>query len=142
MVPIPPDPQISGEVLLAAFAAVQLMVAIIGKVVDHFLERGRTEPLEEKLNQVLANDKEHTSNMREFLSRHADNSRMVTDLYAMHKVTDDDGRPAWYFPKKMLEMGEKNLEMLREIAMAQKETVHEMKSLVKELALIRKMKDD
>lgn len=136
-----PSSAISNEVLLAAFAAVQVLTAILGKVVDFFVDRGRIDPVEAKLDELIKRDVDRSGNVKDFLSRHADNSRMIADLYTMHKVIDEDGRPAWYFPKKMLDMGEKNLEMLREISMAQKETVHEMKMLVKELARMRNPRD-
>lgn len=116
----------SNEALLAIFAAVQVLSVALSKVIDYFVDRGRTDPIEAKLDAL-------TKSAEQWAPRRAEDSRMISDMYTMHKVTDDEGRPIWYFPKKMLDMADEHLEMLREISLAQKETALEMKSIVNQL---------
>lgn len=117
------------EVLLAAFAAIQVLTVIIGKVVDYFLDKGKMDPLEAKIDKLLELEKARQQSINEMMRVKVEDSRMLADLYTMHKVIDEDGRPAWFFPKKMLDMSEKHLEMLREISVAQKDAAHEMNAI-------------
>src|SRR5262249_22493408 len=126
----------SNEVLLAAVTVMQVLSIAVSKVIDYFLEKGKTDPIENKIDKLLDADKAREGTIREMARVKAEDSRMLQDLYAMHKVIDDEGRPAWFFPKKMLEMSEDHLTMLRDIALAQKEAALTMKAIIDRLTCL------
>jgi hypothetical protein len=124
----------SNEVLLAAIGVFQVFSVAMSKVIDYFVEHGKADALESKIDRLLESDGKRMEVIQRMASTKADDARILADLYQMHKVTDDEGRPAWYFPKKMLELSEDHLELLRDVAMAQKEAALTMKSIVDKLA--------
>lgn len=137
-----PASAMSNEVLLAAFAAIQILSMAMSKVIDYFIERNKLDPIETKVDSLLVSDVKRQAILERMVERKAEDGRMIADLYAMHKVIDEDGRPVWYFPKKMLDMADEHLEMLREIAMAQRETALEMKSIVNQLVCMKEKRRD
>jgi hypothetical protein len=128
---------LSNEALLAIFAAIQVLSVALSKVIDYFVDKSRQDPVEAKIDKLLENDDER----QEHIKSNYDMYRMIADMYAMHKVIDDEGRPVWYFPKKMLDMADKHLELLRDISNAQKETASKMESIVSQLMCIKAKHD-
>lgn len=51
-------------------------------------------------------------------------------LYEMHNVKDDDGRPIWYMSNAVGKQQEKTLIMLDEMLTTQKETMHLLERLI------------
>lgn len=85
------------DVLVAVIAIVQLTVQGLVQVVMHFLSKSKSSGDEDVLRQILAAI-EHLNDQRDA------EGHMIRDLHEMHKVTDKDGRPIWYFPGSVADL--------------------------------------
>lgn len=79
------------EVLVAVIAVVQVLSQGIVQIVMGFLGKAKSKGDDEMMLRLLA--------AIERLNDDRDaEAHMIRDLHEMHKVTDKDGRPIWYFP--------------------------------------------
>jgi len=129
---------VSNEVLLGAFAIIQILGVALSKIIDGFIDRDRTAALESRLDDLVEQDKIRMDLINQANKARFEDSRMLSDLYSIHKVTDSEGRPAWYFPRKMMDIADQHLEHLRDISLAQKEAALTLESIFKRLSAPRK----
>lgn len=86
---------------------------------------------------LVESDAKRQRSIDEMIKIHYDQDRKIDDLCDMHKQKDADGRPVWWFPPRMLELSQQQLDELRDISSTQKEAAMIMQSIVKDLAIIK-----
>lgn len=103
----------STEVILGLIATTQVLVHAVVKLGEWAITRRKSDCPSEPtkgIGEAIATIHGHT-----------------TEIRTMLQTKDSDGRPVWWFPPRMLELAEKQLEALKEISVTQKVIIAYMK---------------
>lgn len=145
--------QVPVEVLLAFIAAINAAVHGMSRALSWAISR-KKEPttdvelgkkvctLTNAVDKLLDSDARRQKMIDEMVKVHADQDRKIDEMYEMHKAKDSDGRPVWWFPPRMLDLSQQQLDELRDISAMQKEAAMIMQSIVRDLAAIKGDKSD
>lgn len=140
------------EAIVGIVAVVQILVQLLSRFIDHFLEKSKErendlaiaaalapalkvlEAIGTEVQDLAEAEKERKRFMTDLMRQRGDELRMLNDLYLMHKVNDADGRPVWYFPRRMTEMAEEHAAHLRELKGLHKEAAASLAWVVRKLS--------
>lgn len=128
------------EVILALVALVQVLVHALVRFGDWIFGKGKTDKIDSlgsHIAKLIERDDRRQKMVEEMIAVHRAQDRKIDELYDMHKQTNIDGRPVWWFPPQMLELAKEQLDELREIANTQKEAAIIMKSITRDLAQLK-----
>lgn len=106
------------DVLVAVIAIVNISVQALVQVVVYFISRSKDDG-SDVLKSILA-EVERMNSQRDA------ESHMIRDLYDMHKVTDSEGRPIWYFPGSVADL-------VKQVSDSQANTARILESIVRQL---------
>lgn len=114
------------DVLVGVIAVVSVLAQGLVQALLHFVGKGKGKEAKDTVDENRETLKKILGALERRSDEQANNAYMIRDLYDMHKVTDGEGRPIWYFPGSVAEL-------IEQVSDSQADIARILESIVKQL---------